>query len=143
MKTGYQWRMLPHDFPHWPAVYYYFKKRKKNEVIEEALDILNAGEWKLHKKKIKPSLGIVYSQSVKTAHTCKQEIGYDVDKKTKGCKRHIFTDAQGCLLLAHVHGATIQCLNVIKRIPPLLKDKFWEISKLLLLMPVITDKLLY
>jgi hypothetical protein len=96
----------------------------------------------LHKKKIKPSLGIIYSQSVKTAHTCKQEIGYDVGKKTKGRKRHIFTNTQGCLLLAHVHGANIQYCNGIKRVLPLLKDKFWEISKLLLLIPVIADKLL-
>jgi putative transposase len=24
-KTGCQWRMLPHDFPAWDSVYYYFK----------------------------------------------------------------------------------------------------------------------
>jgi len=30
VKTGCQWRMLPIDFPHWSAVYYYFKKRKNN-----------------------------------------------------------------------------------------------------------------
>ncbi|WP_408612944.1 transposase [Candidatus Accumulibacter contiguus] len=26
LKTGCQWRSLPHDFPPWPVVFYYFKK---------------------------------------------------------------------------------------------------------------------
>jgi putative transposase len=28
-KTGCQWRSLPHDFPAWPVVFYYFRKWKK------------------------------------------------------------------------------------------------------------------
>jgi transposase len=26
LKTGCQWRLLPHDFPRWPTVYHYFRK---------------------------------------------------------------------------------------------------------------------
>jgi putative transposase len=26
LKSGCQWRLLPHDFPRWPTVYYYFRK---------------------------------------------------------------------------------------------------------------------
>ena len=26
LKSGCQWRLLPHDFPRWPTVYHYFRK---------------------------------------------------------------------------------------------------------------------
>ena len=26
LKSGGQWRLLPHDFPRWPTVYHYFRK---------------------------------------------------------------------------------------------------------------------
>ena len=25
LKSGCQWRLLPHDFPRWPTVYHYFR----------------------------------------------------------------------------------------------------------------------
>src|SRR5215210_9218801 len=26
LKSGCQWRLLPHEFPRWPTVYWYFRK---------------------------------------------------------------------------------------------------------------------
>jgi transposase len=26
LKSGSQWRLLPHDFPRWPTVYWYFRE---------------------------------------------------------------------------------------------------------------------
>jgi putative transposase len=124
VKTGCQWRMLPHDFPHWSAVYYYLKKWKLNGVFEEVLDALNARERTLHGKQIDPSVGIIDSQSVKSANTCGQEVGYDAGKKVRGRKRHIVTDTLGCLLFVLVHGADVQDRNGIKLVLPLLKYKF-------------------
>ena len=31
VHTGCQWRELPHDFPKWTSVYYYFRKWKQDE----------------------------------------------------------------------------------------------------------------
>ena len=31
IHSGCQWRELPHDFPPWASVYYYFRKWKKDE----------------------------------------------------------------------------------------------------------------
>jgi putative transposase len=132
IKTGCQWRMLPNDFPHWSAVYYHFKKWKNDGLFEEVMDILNEKQRKLSNKTASPSVGIIDSQSVKTAHTCAQDVGYDAGKKIKGRKRHIVTDTIGCLLLVLVHGANIQDRNGIKMVLPLLKYKFWGSIKVII-----------
>jgi len=44
LKTGSQWRMLPHDFPIWQSVYSYFRlwKNKETETSNSLLEtILN------------------------------------------------------------------------------------------------------
>lgn len=67
VKTGCQWRMLPHDFAPWSAVYYYFKKWKNDGTFEEILDMLNVKQRESVNRKALPSVGIIDSQSVKTA----------------------------------------------------------------------------
>jgi putative transposase len=124
VKTGCQWRMLPHDFAPWSAVYYYFKKWKNDGTFEEILDMLNVKQRESVNRKALPSVGIIDSQSVKTAHTCAQAVGYDAGKRIKGRKRHIVTDTLGCLLFVMVHGAGVQDRNGIKQVLPLLKSKF-------------------
>jgi transposase len=42
LKTGCQWRMLPHDFPQWQLVYYYDSKWKEDGTIEEIHEVLRA-----------------------------------------------------------------------------------------------------
>lgn len=42
LKTGSQWRMLPHDFPKWRSVHYYFQvwsERKNDEpsILDQVL----------------------------------------------------------------------------------------------------------
>ena len=39
-KSGCQWRMLPSDFAPWQSVYYYFRKWKRDGLIEEIHDYL-------------------------------------------------------------------------------------------------------
>ena len=115
--------MLPNDFAPWSAVYYYFKKWKEDGTFEEIMDRLNESQRKKMNKNALPSLGIIDSQSVKTAHTCSQDVGYDAGKKVKGRKRHIVTDTLGCLLLVMAHGAGVQDRNGIKEVLPWLKSK--------------------
>lgn len=66
IRTGCQWRYLPHDFPHWISVYTQFRRWKKQGVME-------AINYKLTKsirikmgRREEPSASIVDSQSVKT-----------------------------------------------------------------------------
>jgi putative transposase len=66
LRSGCQWRLLPHDFPRWPTVYYYFRKWRIdgtweliNRAIRERLRVRQ-------KRNPQPSAGVVDSQSVKT-----------------------------------------------------------------------------
>ena len=66
-KTGCQWRMLPHDFPKWQLVYYYFRKWVSIDSIEEFHDSILRKVRKKKGKTSSPSMGLVDSQSAKCA----------------------------------------------------------------------------
>lgn len=67
LDTGCKWRSLPHDYPEWKTVYYYFRAwridgtwKKTHDRLREKVR-LKAGREK------EPSAGIIDSQSVKTS----------------------------------------------------------------------------
>ena len=108
-KTGCQWRYLPKDFPKWQLVYYYFRKFETTGLIEIIHDSLR--EQVRHKKgqESSPSLGLIDSQSVKTASVTREK-GIDGNKKVNGRKRFILTDTLGLLM-----GIIIVAANVGER----------------------------
>lgn len=66
LKSGCDWRMLPHDFPNWKTVFDYFTKWKKDGTWKKIHDCLkDKVRLKVGKKK-KATAGIIDSQSVKT-----------------------------------------------------------------------------
>ena len=108
LKTGCQWSMLPHNFPKWQSVYYYFKQWTMNGVIEKIRIRLVTTVRQQRKRKPQPSAAIIDAQSVKsTLVSSRSNTGYDGGKKIKGIKRHIVVDTQGLLLCVKVHSAAI------------------------------------
>ena len=66
-RTGCAWRMLPHDFPPWGTVHYYYRLFRLQGLWLKIHDRLRARVRRKNGKKPTPSVGIIDSQSIKTA----------------------------------------------------------------------------
>lgn len=66
MRSGCQWRMMPHDLPHWNTVYTCHRQWCKDGVWKRINDALVALERERKGRKAKPSAAVGDSQSVKT-----------------------------------------------------------------------------
>ncbi|NMD08786.1 MAG: IS5 family transposase [Phyllobacteriaceae bacterium] len=107
VRTGCQWRMLPHDFPKWQTVYYHLRQFRLRGWWEQMSDLLRVGLRVSAGRDACPSAAIIDSQSVKTTEAGGPH-GYDAGKKINGRKRHIMVDTMGLLLAVVVHVAAIQ-----------------------------------
>jgi len=66
LRTGRQWRHLPHDLPPWKSVYTQFRRWKLAGLFEMIHDHVRKELRVLLKRARDPSAGIVDSQSIKT-----------------------------------------------------------------------------
>ena len=106
LVTGCQWRMLPHDYPKWQLVYYYFRKWSKEGRIEHLLNKLVRKVRKKRNQSESPSVGALDAQSVKWGNR-KSDNGFDANKKVKGIKRNIVVDRNGFILARTVCSASV------------------------------------
>jgi putative transposase len=106
-RTGCQWRLVPHDFPPWELVAYYYYSRLEDGTLEHINDCLRE-ELRIELgRDPEPSVGIIDSQSVKTAHGG-EETGYDNHKNVTGRKRNVMVDMLGLLIVVIVTSAAMQ-----------------------------------
>jgi putative transposase len=66
LKTGCAWEMLPHDFPPYSTVYYYFRRWQRRGVWEQINQVLREQVRMKQGKSHQTTAAIVDSQSVKT-----------------------------------------------------------------------------
>lgn len=83
VKTGCQWRQLPHDFPPWKTVYSFFRRAALNGLIDKLLyELVGITRVKAGRPE-SPTYAIIDSQSVKTVSVSEKR-GFDGGKKNQG-----------------------------------------------------------
>ena len=66
-RGGCAWRMLPHEFPPWGTVHYYYRRFRLDGTWERLHDKLREKVRRKAGRKPTPSAAVIDSQSVKTA----------------------------------------------------------------------------
>lgn len=107
LRTGCQWRNLPHDFPPWGTVSWYFWLWCNDGTWTRIHDKLREMVRTEAGREAEPSAAIMDSQSVKTTEQGGPR-GYDAAKNVSGRKRHLLVDTMGLILLVLVHPADVQ-----------------------------------
>lgn len=82
VKTGCQWRHLPHDFPPYSTVYSFYRRARKSGLWDRILEHLVEKTRKDAGRSPNPTYALIDSQSVKTT-SASEERGIDGGKKRK------------------------------------------------------------
>lgn len=108
VKTGGQWRMMPHDLPPWAAVYQQARRWVAARVFEHMADDLRAVLRVAAGKEPSPSAAVIDGRTVQSTPESGSRAGYDGFKKKNGSKVHIAVDTLGHLLALKVTAASEQ-----------------------------------
>src|SRR5437764_11452097 len=102
VRTGAQWRMMPHDLPPWSAVYQQMQRWLKAGVFEAIVNDLRAVLRLAAGRNEEPSAAIFDSRTLQSSPESGHRAGYDGAKRRKGSKVHLAVDTLGHLLALHV-----------------------------------------
>jgi putative transposase len=121
--------MLPHEFPPWGTVHYYYRVFRLQGLWPKIHDRLREEVRRKAGRKPTPSAGILDSQSFKTAEKG-GTVGYDAGKKISARKQHVLVDTLGLILVVVVHAANIQDRDVGRLVPEKLGTRFRRFKRI-------------
>lgn len=107
LRSGCQWRMIPHDLVPWWTAYRWYRTWAADGTWDAIHDRLRAAARVAAGKDPAASAAVLDAQSVKSSEGG-QARGVDMGKKITGRKRHLATDTLGLVLVAAVTAASVQ-----------------------------------
>src|SRR5215218_2937131 len=109
VRSGAPWRMLPHDFPPWEAVYQQTQRWLSAGAFEAMVHDLRALLRLLAKgRDEEPTAAILDSRTLRSTPESGNRSGYDGAKRKRGSKVHAAVDTLGHLLALRVTPANEQ-----------------------------------
>ena len=102
VRTGAQWRMLPHEFPPWPTVYQQTQRWIAAGVFDAMIHDLRVLLRWLQGRNHEPTAAILDSRTVQSTPESGHRAGYDGHKRKQGTKVHAAVDTLGELLALRV-----------------------------------------
>jgi transposase len=108
VKTGCQWRMLPHDLPAWTVAYQQARRWIQAGVFEQIAHDLRMCLRLLDGRDEQPSAIIMDGRTLQSTPESGDRAGFDGAKKKKGSKVHVAVDTLGNLLALKVTAANEQ-----------------------------------
>lgn len=108
VRTGAQWRMMPHDFPPWHAVYQQAHRWIDAGCFQAIVHDLRRLLRELLGRYPEPSAAIFDGRTIQSTPESGGRAGYDGAKKRKGSKVHMAVDTVGHLLAVVVSPANEQ-----------------------------------
>ncbi len=108
VRAGAPWRMLPHDFPPWEAVYQQTQRWIDAGVFEAMVHDLRELLCLAQGRALDPSAAVLDSRTLRSTPESGHRAGYDGAKRKKGSKVHAAVDTLGHLLALRVTPATKQ-----------------------------------
>ncbi len=98
VKTGCQWRFLPHDFPPWTAVYQQARRWRDSGVFKIITHDLREMVRMLQERGPHPTAVVLDARTLQSTPESGRRAGFDGHKKKNGSKVHIAVDTLGHLL---------------------------------------------
>src|SRR5215211_872554 len=108
VRSGAPWRMLPHDFPPWEAVYQQTQRWLSAGAFEAMVHDLRALLRLAKGRDKEPTAAILDSRTLRSTPENGNRAGYDGAKRRRGSKVHLAVDTLGHLLALHVTAANEQ-----------------------------------
>src|SRR6476661_2058725 len=108
VRTGCQWRMLPHDLPDWTVAYQQARRWFRAGVFEEIAHDLRMILRLVEGREAQPTGSILDGRTLQSTPESGARAGYDGAKKKNGSKVHAAVDTLGNLLALKVTAANEQ-----------------------------------
>ena len=95
VRSGCPWRMLPHDFPPWEAVYQQARRWQAAGAFEQIAHELRIAERTLKDRPENPTATALDGRTLRSTPESGHRASYDGYKRTNGSKVHVAVDTLG------------------------------------------------